>query len=307
MFYISYKVTKINNNKTRLIKPILKCSVGVFKLAVIPHKDNDYRPHLIRRYGLVILILIITGLQLGYNKIFTGDVLGRQANITISSLLENTNQERVKVGIKPLKINDQLDKAAYLKAQDMFNDQYWAHVAPDGTEPWKWFGDVGYNYNAAGENLAKNFTTTNAIMFAWMNSPEHKVNVLNNDYQDVGFAVVNGNLGGKSTSLVVALYGSPATTATLGSERSFAAVETDKTSLLTQFGIAIQSISPALIGALTLIALAMIASLFAHIYRKKLPKKLRQSWYRHHGLYKGIGLISFGLLLIFLSSCGQLL
>lgn len=298
-------MTKRIDSKKKWAKPILKCAIGVFKLAIIPHRDNDYRPHLIRRYGLVITVFIITGMMLGYNGATTGNVLGRQSDITISSLLEQTNQARDQIGETSLKSNDKLNQAAYLKASDMFADQYWAHNAPDGTQPWKWFGDVGYNYDEAGENLAKNFVTTSSVMTAWMNSSEHKANILKNDYQDVGFAVVSGELDGKPTSLVVALYGLSAESAIAGTQKSFAAASVNQ-SLLARFGTAIQSVSPALMGALVLVMLAIFAALLAHIYRRRLPKKLRQSWYRHHGLYKGIGLAVFGLMLIFLSGGGQI-
>lgn len=292
--------------KRKYIKPILCCAVGVAKLAVIPHKGNDYRPHIIRRYGLILLILVSMGLFLNSNNSINSDVLGNQSDVTISSLLNQTNQARSQAGKAPLLLNDKLNQAAYLKATDMFANQYWAHNAPDGTQPWKWFGDVGYNYNEAGENLAKNFLSTSTVMSAWMASPEHKMNILNDHYADVGFAVVSGKLDNEPTLLVVALYGLAASNDVAGVQRSFAAVET-KLSLLSQIGVLIQSASPALLGALTLISMAAMAASLAHLNRKKLPKKLRQSWYRHHGLYKGIGLIAFGLLLIIMSGGGQLL
>ena len=276
-------------------------------MAIVPHKKNDYRPHLIRRYGLIAIIIVVFGMQLGYNGATTGNVLGRQSDITISSLLDQTNQERIKSGIQPLKLNDKLDSAAYLKAQDMFADQYWAHIAPDGTQPWKWLGDVGYNYNEAGENLAKNFTSTSAVMTAWLNSPEHKANVLKSDYQDVGFAVVSGELGGQPTGLVVALYGAPAESAVAGVNTVVSSAKhTGQVNILTQFAIATQSITPAVMTGLSLIALAIVVAAFAHSYRRKLPKSLRQSWYRHHGLIKMTGLLTLGIIVIFLNGGGQI-
>ncbi len=278
-----------------------------FKLAIIPHKKNDYRPHLIRRYGLVSIFFIVVGLQLGYNGATTGNVLGHGSDITINSLLEQTNQARSSVGENSLIINEKLNQAAYLKAQDMLAKQYWAHDSPDGVEPWKWFTDVNYNYNEAGENLAKNFTSTNAVLTAWLDSPEHKANILKSNYQDVGFAVVNGELDGKQTSLVVALYGLPAESMVADATNSFSdASKNNDVNIFTQFAIASQSVTPAVIGSLVLILFATIVSAFAHTYRRKLPKSLRQSWYRHHGLYKAAGLISLAITIIFLYGGGQI-
>lgn len=295
------------NKKKHTVNSVIKLAHRAIKLAIIPHKKNDYRPHLIRRYGIVAIALIVIGLQLGYNGATTGNVLGRESDITINSLLEQTNQTRIQAGAAPLKLNDKLDRAAYLKAQDMFAKQYWAHNAPDGTEPWKWFGDVNYNYDEAGENLAKNFTTTSAVMVAWMNSPEHKANVIKSDYQDVGFAVVSGELNDHPTSLVVALYGLSAESAVAGVQTSFAgAVPTGQTNILTQFAVAFQSITPAATSGLALLAVAIIVAFLAHAYRRKLSKSLRQSWYRHHGLYKAVGMASLGLVVIFLYGGGQI-
>lgn len=276
-------------------------------MAVVPHAKNDYRPHLIRRYGLVAVILIVFGLQIGYNRATTGDVLGRQSDITINSLLDQTNQARIQAGESELVLNNKLDKAAYLKAQDMFEDQYWAHNAPDGTEPWKWFADVDYNYGEAGENLARDFTTTEAVMTAWLSSPKHKANILKSSYRDVGFAVVDGKLEGKPTSIIVALYGLSAEDTIASIPTSFTKATIDgRANIMTQFAIAFQSTTPAVIASLGLVMLAIIVSLLAHIYRNKLPKKLRKSWYRHHGIYKAICLLSFGLIVIFLYGGGQI-
>jgi hypothetical protein len=278
-----------------------------FRMAIVPHRRNDYRPHLIRRYGIIAIIFVVAGLQLGYNAATTGNVLGRESTVTIGALLDETNQARANDGEPALVLNKQLTNAAYLKAQDMLARQYWAHNAPDGTQPWKWFGDVKYNYTEAGENLAKNFTTPGAVMSAWLASPEHRANVLKLAYQDVGFAVVDGVLEGKQTSLVVALYGTPAESAVAGAETKFSqppiAVATTP---LAQFGLAVQSMNPATLGGLVLSALTAGVAMVAHAYRHKLPKALRQSWYRHHGLYKAAGMMSFGVIIVILSGGGQI-
>lgn len=289
------------------MKSVIRQVKHGLKMAIIPHKKNGYRPHLIRGYGLVAIIFVVIGLQLGYNGVKTGNVLGLESNITIEALLDQTNKERADAGQLSLNLDNKLIKAAYLKAQDMFDRQYWAHNAPDGTEPWKWFGDVGYNYDMAGENLAKNFTSSGAVMIAWMNSPEHKANVLKDDYQDVGFAIVSGELDGKPASIVVALYGLSAQSAVANIQKSaVGAVKTEQANILTQFAISIQSVTPAVMGGLALLMLSMFVSVLAHAYRRKLPKVLRQSWYRHHGLYKALGLMSFSIVVIFLYSGGQI-
>ncbi|NTW61795.1 hypothetical protein HGB25_00040 [Candidatus Saccharibacteria bacterium] len=295
------------NTSKKPIKSIIKRLKHGLKMAVIPHAKNDYRPHITRGYGLVAVVFVVIGLQFGYNAAKTGNVLGRSSDITVSSLLNQTNAARANSNLPQLSINSKLNQAAYLKAQDMFADQYWAHDAPDGTAPWKWLGDVGYGYDEAGENLAKNFSSTGAVMTAWLGSPEHRANVLKSEYKDVGFAVVDGELNGKPASIIVALYGMPADQAVAGVSTNFAeARPVGQVNILTQFAVATQSVTPAVIGGLSIIAIAMLAASLAHAYRRKLPKCLRQSWRRHHGLYKLAGLGVFALSIVFLYGGGQI-
>jgi uncharacterized protein YkwD len=100
-----------------------------------------------------------------------------------------TNFYRVAAGDQPLELNAQLDAAAEAKVQDMIVNNYWAHYRPsDGKSPWDFMTEAGYNYTVAGENLAKGFRTPGGITLAWMNSPEHRANLLSPKYHDVGFA-----------------------------------------------------------------------------------------------------------------------
>lgn len=277
------------------------------KLAIVPHENNGYRPHLIRFYGLVIMILAVFSLQLGYNGLKTGDVLGTEANITVTGLFNQTNVAREQNGVKPLNLNEKLNHAAFLKAKDMLSRQYWSHTSPDGVEPWKWFADAGYNYNEAGENLAKGFSTTSAIITAWLNSPEHKANIIKSNYRDVGFAVVSGKLSDRSTTIVVALYAEPAEKDIEGASVVSEALQDNNTNILAQFAIALQSITPAVTVGLVIISFSAIVSTMAHAYRHRLKKSIKQSWYRHHhGLLKTLGLIGLAVVMIFLYGGGQI-
>jgi hypothetical protein len=102
-----------------------------------------------------------------------------------------------------------LSEAARQKAGDMFAFNYWAHVSPSGRTPWAFFTDVGYKYQYAGENLARDFRDPGAVVNAWMNSPSHRENIVNSKYQEIGVAVVDGTLQGVETALVVQLFGTP--------------------------------------------------------------------------------------------------
>lgn len=278
-------------------------------LLFVPHKNNHYRPHLVRRYGLLVVIGVAIGLQFGYNYTQTGSVMGRVATVTPAALLASTNDERQARDLPPLRVSEQLSRAADDKARDMLAKGYWGHVSPDGVEPWAWVDKEGYSYFKAGENLAKNFSTASATVGAWMNSEGHRQNVLEADYRDVGFAVAYGKLDDEPVTIVVALYGQPAETAIAGTSvtaKALSEPDSGSLSLASRAGIALQSLTPAAITSIALLFVAATVAITAHIYRQKLPKKLRHTWYRQHGVIKASGLFTVAAFIVMLYGGGQL-
>lgn len=118
------------------------------------------------------------------------------------------NQERDKYNLPHLNFDGLLNKAALEKANDMVNDNYWAHVSPSGKTPWYFINKVGYKYIDAGENLAKNFNSTKAVIKSWMASSEHKSNIINPNFTDIGIAIIQGTIYNTKTTLIVSMYGS---------------------------------------------------------------------------------------------------
>ena len=267
------------------------------KLAVVPHKANQYRPHAIRGYGVAVIVLFAFLVQGVYNGVTRGSVLGTEMDVTSASLLEATNRARKDDGEQPLLLNQQLIEAAQLKAKDMFANQYWSHTSPSGVTPWQWFGKVGYSYSDAGENLAKNFSTSEGVIAAWLQSPTHRANMLKSAFKDVGFASMTGTLDGHTTSIVVALYGTPAETAVQGVTKESQTGQS--INLVARLGLGVQSLTPAAVGSIILLLIGANIALVAHFYRKKLPLTLRRGWYRHHGLYKAAGFISLAIAILF--------
>ena len=176
----------------------------------LPHHTNNHRPKVLHHQSLLFVIISLLTLSFSLHPIHKEypSVLGISTNIAISELVKLTNQKRGEKGLKPLHLNDQLSHAAASKAQNMFANNYWAHVAPDGTTPWVFIKNSGYEYLYAGENLARGFTTAPEVVDAWMASPTHRENMLSANYEDIGFAVVPGSLTGSDTILVVEMFGS---------------------------------------------------------------------------------------------------
>lgn len=106
------------------------------------------------------------------------------------------NQQRVANGLSALKIDAEVQRVARIKAQDMVNNNYFAHNSPTYGTPFQMLNSFKISYRSAGENIAGNSSNSGAVN-AWMNSPGHKANILNSSYNYTGIGVVNGSKYGK--------------------------------------------------------------------------------------------------------------
>lgn len=186
-----------------------------FKKLVYPHEGNNHHPWAIRHHALAFYLVALLAFNAGYNTfvLHSSKVLGFATAISQSQLIILTNQTRIANGVGALNESALLDKSAMLKAQNMFAENYWAHNAPSGKTPWYWFDQAGYVYTIAGENLARDFDTSQGVIDGWMNSPSHRANMLASGYKDIGIAVLNGTLQGHETTLVVQHFGTTANSA----------------------------------------------------------------------------------------------
>jgi uncharacterized protein YkwD len=177
----------------------------------LPHPHENRRASLLSVKALAFYCVMVMVFSIGFKTISTlfPDVLGYATNINVTDLLQDTNKIRKENGLNSLRLNTALSEAARQKAEHMFKEGYWAHVAPDGTEPWDFILKQNYDYTYAGENLAKNFSVSDEVVEAWYNSPSHRENLLGTHYTEIGFAVVNGKLNGYETTLVVQMFGRP--------------------------------------------------------------------------------------------------
>jgi hypothetical protein len=91
----------------------------------------------------------------------------------------------------------------------MATQSYYAHVSPDGKTPLDWLKAAGYNYLNAGENLVIDRDTSKEAVTAWMNSPEHRENILRPQFTEIGVGVAKGKYDGLDTIFVVQEFGTP--------------------------------------------------------------------------------------------------
>ena len=132
------------------------------------------------------------------------------AAVVSALLAELANGDRGTYGLASLEVNPTLVAVAQAKANDMAAKGYFAHVSPEGVEPWHWFKEAGYTYEHAGENLAVDFSDSGDVERAWMVSPSHRDNILNARYTEIGIASAQGIYEGRPTTFVVQVFGAPA-------------------------------------------------------------------------------------------------
>lgn len=148
-----------------------------------------------------ILAIVLTS----YFILFASPAFATEINE--AKLVELANQERTLRGLNPLIVDYSLYFAAKNKASDMIEKDYFDHYSPDGKTPWAFINGSGYKYVSAGENLAMDFRTSEGIHRAWMNSPAHKDNIVDKDFENIGIAVVKGDFSEHETTMVVQMFG----------------------------------------------------------------------------------------------------
>lgn len=198
----------------------------------IPKESNNHRAKILHNSNLflTIIFLLLSSFFVQTLKANFPSVLGVSANISSEELLNLTNIKRQENGVPTLSFNEKLSEAASKKAQDMFENNYWAHNSPTGKTPWVFIKSSGYEYIYAGENLAKGFSTASDAINAWMASPDHRANMLSSNYKDVGFAVKVGTLNREETVLIVEEFGSSNIAIAKVSQAQDVATASDKSS-----------------------------------------------------------------------------
>ena len=182
------------------------------KNAFIPHEGNGYRPHALRPKIMAVVCAVIIAAQVvfsfGVAPWFERSQLF--GIIEVNALTDGTNSARTADKLPTLTMDPLLQAAAQEKANDMAAKGYFAHTSPTGVTPWYWFTNVGYYFSYAGENLAVNFSDSQDVTTAWLNSPEHRANILDAHFTQIGMAVAQGTYNGQSATYVVELFGAPA-------------------------------------------------------------------------------------------------
>jgi uncharacterized protein YkwD len=149
----------------------------------------------------------------------SGKVANRVALSSLESgVLTSLNKIRADHGLQPLTISAQLTASAAQHTKEMGTAGYFEHSSHDGTVFWKrinhWYGQTGYSYWSVGENLLWSSPDVDpaGAMQLWMNSPEHRANILNARWREIGisaghFAAAPGTYKGLEVTIITTDFG----------------------------------------------------------------------------------------------------
>jgi uncharacterized protein YkwD len=135
-----------------------------------------------------------------------------------TGVLRELNAIRVLHGLVPLKENSALDDSAAQHSREMGAVGYFEHNSANGTVFWKriqnWYGSTDYRYWSVGENLLWSSPDVDALgaLHMWMNSPEHRANILNPNWRQIGISSVHfdaapGTYHGLAVTIITTDFG----------------------------------------------------------------------------------------------------
>ncbi len=171
------------------------------------------------------------------------------ASVLATVLVDLTNGDRTQNSLTALTLSPALTAVAQAKANDMAAKSYFAHISPEGIDPWHWFTQEGYAFDYAGENLAVDFSESSDVERAWMNSPTHRENILNPKFTEIGIAIAEGTYRGRRTTFVAQVFGTPSSS---GVQRALAGVSIPE----SPSEIALATSAPSVLGEVTPVPVA---------------------------------------------------
>jgi Uncharacterized protein with SCP/PR1 domains len=145
---------------------------------------------------LICLILILTALTASFALLpdyaamevrASANYGSAQLRVYARKVASMVNSERVAAGLAPLRFSEDLCEVALVRADEC--TRQFDHVRPDGTLCFTAFDEGNIPYLSAGENIALGQTSPEAVMEAWMNSDEHRDNILSADFDYIGVGV----------------------------------------------------------------------------------------------------------------------
>ena len=112
-------------------------------------------------------------------------------------MLEAVNRVRAQHSRAPLRLDQTLDHAAQVHAEDMARNGFMGHVGSDGSQPHQRLQRAGYRFTEYGENVAQGQVTVAETVADWMSSPSHRDIMLDPDLAELGVGYAEGPQRGR--------------------------------------------------------------------------------------------------------------
>ncbi len=141
-----------------------------------------------------------------------GDADGVYQNVSLRAwsddILTKVNEERAVQGKPALIRSAELDNVAQAHARDMALRDYFSHDSEDYGIDYAGRLDAvdPAPYNFMGENIAAGQSSPTAAMTTWMNSPPHRDNILQDNFEHMGVGVYYDAGGGPYTLYWVQVF-----------------------------------------------------------------------------------------------------
>ena len=135
-----------------------------------------------RKFFVILISIFLSTLSLGmenYQKI----------------ILKEVNIEREKNHLKPLKIDNRLNKIAVIKAKDMAREKKMSHTSKKFGATFNLIKKENIHFTKAAENIASGHKTPEFVVERWLKSKGHHKNILGKDYRFIGIGKASDNEG----------------------------------------------------------------------------------------------------------------
>jgi len=146
--------------------------------------------------------------EFGLNGVVSPKIEGGE--LTVGGIIEETNKRRENLGYSLLIEDETLNRTASKKIDDMFEGQYFAHISPKGEGVGDIAESLGYKFILIGDNLAMgNYSDDEDVVNAWMDSPGHRRNILDQRYEKIGVSAREGEYEERKIWMAVQVFSLP--------------------------------------------------------------------------------------------------
>ena len=189
----AYKITRIAPTCTSEGYTLYQCSCGA-------EKREDFLPAKGHTWGEWKVVQEPTFTELGKKErsctvcdvTELEDIQKLSEDDFIDEILKLVNEQRKANNIAELSYCNDIQECADIRADEIIT--LFDHTRPDGTDCFTVFDEKGIKYTTVGENIAQEYIDPASVMEGWMDSENHKKNILSPDFTGmaVGIAEKDG-------------------------------------------------------------------------------------------------------------------